>query len=147
VFFLAIPTNVIRDSAIALYWKTEPLPPGKSREFGFTYGIGNVGGLAELTILNPGPIVQGTDFSLVALIADAQKGTEATISLQKGLELLDPSTATLTLSPAELKDGKSEPTPATWTIRAPLEGQYKITVTSGAFTTHRVVTVRKSNIF
>lgn len=140
-------TNLIEDSAIAIYWKTEPLAPGRSREFGFTYGIGNVGGLAELTILNPGPIVQGTDFSLVALVAEARKGTQATISLQKGLELVDPATATLTLSPPDVKDGKIEPAPATWTIRAPHDGQYKITVTSGAFTTHRVVTVRKSNIF
>lgn len=138
----------IKDSAIALYWKPMTLAAGESRDLGFTYGLGDVGGLAELTILNPGPIVQGSEFSVVALVADAGKGTEAEITLPAGLELAPTSKAKIELSPAARDDaGDPQPSPATWTVRAPLAGRYTISVTANGFTTHRVVTVRKASIF
>ncbi len=138
----------IDDSCIAIYWKTEPLAAGRARDVGFTFGVSNLGGMAELTILNPGPVVQGTDFSLVALIADAQKGAEATLELPAGLELAAGSPAKIAVAPSTKDEaGKSQPSPATWVVRAPLAGRYTISVTSGGSTTQRVVTVRKTNIF
>ncbi len=138
----------IDDSCVVLYWKTEALAPGQSREVGFAYGVSSLGGMAELTILNPGPVVQGSDFSLVALIAGAQKGAEATIALPDGLELASGSPASVAVAPSTSDDaGKTQPSPATWIVRAPLAGRYTISVTSGGVTTHRVVTVRKTNIF
>jgi hypothetical protein len=140
------PGQKITDSSIAMYWKTEPLAPGASREMGFTYGVATVGGMVELTILNPGPVVQGTNFSLVALIADAAPGSEATIALPAGLELAG-SPAALPVPPAAKEGGTSHPSPVTWTIHAPNSGRYKIGVTANGVTTHRVVTVRKTSIF
>src|SRR5262249_41613567 len=32
------------DSAVVLYWEPKELPPGKSREVGFAYGVGSVSG-------------------------------------------------------------------------------------------------------
>ena len=104
--------------------------------------------MAELTILNPGPVVQGSEFSLVALIADAQKGAEATITLPEGLQFASGTHASVAVA-SSTKDeaGKSHPSPATWVVRAPIAGRYTISVSSGGITTHRVVTVRKTNIF
>jgi hypothetical protein len=138
----------ITDSAVVLYWNPRPLAPGKTRELGFTYGLGYVGGMAELTILNPGPVVQGSEFSLVALVADAHKGTEAAIVLPEGLELAAGSKAKIELVPSPKDDaGLTPPSPATWQIRAPLAGRYTIGVTANGLTTQRVITVRKSNVF
>ena len=132
------------DSAVVLYWKSEPLAPGKSREIGFTYGAGNVAGNAELTILNPGPIIAGGAFSLVALRSGAGKGESVTIKLPEGLQLVDEKTATQPL--AIVGDGK-QPSPATWRIRATKTGPFQISVSSGRFTATRFVTVNKTNIF
>ena len=136
--------NFDGDSAVVLYWKTEPLAPGKSREIGFTYGAGSVAGMAELTILNPGPIIIGGDFSLVALRSGAGKGATATIKLPEGLQLVDEKTATQEL--AIVGDGK-QPSPATWRIRASRTGRFQISVSSGDFTAIRYVTVNKTSIF
>jgi hypothetical protein len=136
--------NFDGDSAIVLYWKSEPLAPGKSRELGFTYGAGSVAGMAELTILNPGPIIVGGDFSLVALRSGAGRGEHATIKLPEGLQLVDEKTATQEL--AIVGDGK-QPSPATWRIRAQRTGRFQISVTSGGFTATRFVTVNKTSIF
>jgi hypothetical protein len=132
------------DSAVVLYWKTEPLAPGKSREIGFTYGAGSVAGMAELTILNPGPILVGGAFSLVALRSGAGKGELATIQLPEGMKLVDEKTQSQEL--AIVGDGK-QPSPATWRIRALRTGRFRISVTSGGFTATRFVTVNKTSIF
>ena len=136
--------NFDGDSAVVLYWKSEPLAPGKSREIGFTYGAGSVAGMAELTILNPGPIIVGGDFSLVALRSGAGKGERATIKLPEGLQLVDEKTQSQEL--AIVGDGK-QPSPATWRIRALRTGRFQISVTSGGFTAIRFVTVNKTSIF
>jgi hypothetical protein len=136
--------NFDGDSAIVLYWKAEPLAPGKTRELGFAYGAGSVAGLAELTILNPGPIIVGGDFSLVALRNGAGKGDKVSITLPEGLKLVDEKTATQEL--AIVGDGK-QPSPATWRIHALRTGRFQISVTSGGFTATRFVTVNKTSIF
>ena len=140
-----VPLHDFReDSAVVLYWRSEPLAPGKSREIGFAYGAGSVAGNAELTILNPGPIIVGGSFSLVALRSGAGKGETATIKLPEGLELVDPKTQAQPL--AIVNDGK-QPSPATWRIRATKTGQFQISVTSGRFSATRFLTVNKSSIF
>ncbi|MEI7687381.1 MAG: hypothetical protein WCL32_20425 [Planctomycetota bacterium] len=136
------------DSVIVLYWKSELMPPGKSRDLGFTYGVDYVGGRPELTILNPGPVVQGSDFSIVALVADVQKGAEASIKIPDGLTLAPGSQSRVMLAPAAKDEaGNVQPSPATWTLHAAKEGRYKISVTTGAITAERVVTIRKSSVF
>jgi hypothetical protein len=135
------------DSAIALYWQPKTLKPGESREFGFTYGVGSVQGLAELTILNPGPVIVGSDFSLVALLANATKGTKATIDLPDGLELAEAGTRTQEATVVTDAQGRPQPAPVTWRIRALRAERFRISVIVGDVTVSRVITVSKSSIF
>jgi hypothetical protein len=58
------------DSAVVLYWNEMPLPPGASREVGFTYGLGSVSaarsGAMGLTV--HGDMRPDGQFSVVALV-------------------------------------------------------------------------------
>src|SRR5262249_26310683 len=73
------PKNIGSDSCVVLYWDRAELAPGKHRDIGFSYGLGNVTSTGKVGILNPSPITVGEAFAVVALISDAKSGQSATL--------------------------------------------------------------------
>src|SRR5205823_11967553 len=55
----------VQDSCVVMYWEPEQLPPGKYREVGFTYGLGNVtiGDEKLLGLTVDGAMLVGSDLT------------------------------------------------------------------------------------
>src|SRR5262249_8815217 len=78
-----------KDSAVTMYWDPESLNAGKTREVGFTYGLGNVSsgeGEGRLLLTVGGRLVRDAEFTLTALVANPKPGEQLTLTVPSGLK-------------------------------------------------------------
>jgi len=143
--------NFEHDSALVMYWPPKELAPGKSREIGFGYGLGDLSAqTAKIGLTVGGSFVAGGELTVVALIAEPEKGQSVTLELPAGLTLLDNYPATQKVPPAteKLPDGRLRASPVTWRLRAESTGAYPVLVrTSDGLEAARQIVIRKSSIF
>ncbi len=137
------------DSAVVLYWSPKELPPGGSRDVGFSIGRGDVsvGESANLGLTVGGsPVVRG-ELTAVALVAD-RNVQSATLELPPGLTLIDEKTKTQAVAFAKKGDDAGDTTPVTWRLRADQEGTFTITVrTDTGISQQRRITIRRVSLF
>jgi tRNA A-37 threonylcarbamoyl transferase component Bud32 len=117
------------DSCVVMYWNEQPLAPGKTREVGFSYGLGAVvsgeGGQNRLGLTAGGRFVPSGSFTFMALVKDPQSNEKLTLTLPPGLELLKGGESQLVPVPEAQKYSA-----VTWMIKAASEGKYKLRVKS-----------------
>jgi hypothetical protein len=137
------------DSAVVIYWDPVPLPPGKTREVGFTYGLGNVasgesGGKLLLTL--GGRLVRDGELTLTALVSNPEKGERLTLTMPDGFRLTEGAAEQEVPPPPS--GAARQTSPVTWKIRAGGEGTHLFTVRSskGAAQTLKV-TIRSKGVF
>jgi len=133
-------SNTPPDSAVTMYWDTKPLKRDEKRTLAFTYGLGqNVsqsGGRMSLSF--GGRLVRGGEFTVIAQVSNPTNGEKVTLTLPKGLELMEgtPEQAVPPVAP-----GSARPISAvTWRVKAMQDGAHelKVTSTSGAEETKKV---------
>lgn len=82
-----------KDSAVGLYYPARSIPPGGSRTFSFTYGLGSLSagdaGNARLKLYSAGPFVAGKPFLLTAFVRNPGAGQTVRLTLPKELRLAD----------------------------------------------------------
>jgi hypothetical protein len=133
------------DSSVVIYWNPKPLEGKKTREVGFTYGLGNVAvdkdkGKLGLTV--GGSTYQGGELTVVAFVTDSA-AKWATLELPDGLKLLEGKQALRQPVPPS-RDGRA--IPVTWRVRAASAGKHTIAVTTdtGLAKSRRVTITAKS---
>ncbi len=120
------------DSCVVMYWEDKTLQPGKSRDVGFTYGLGSVaggegGGKLALTV--GGSFSIGGEFTVTAYVSRPQRDQTVTLVLPDGFELLAGSMKQNV--PPLPRDATRNNSPVTWRVRAPLrKGNYSLKVES-----------------
>lgn len=144
-------TDIGTDSAVVMYWLPADLEPGKTRDLGFSYGLGNLSGQSDKIALTfGGSFVINGELSVVALIAEPDRGQKATIEFPTGAFTLIDSPATQAVPPVTEKtpDGRPRPSPVTWRLRCERDGQFTVTVkTSDGLEAMRKITVKKASVF
>ncbi len=145
-------TNIEQDSAVVMYWHPADLEPGKTRELGFSYGLGNISAQSErIGLTFGGSFVVKGELSVVALIAEPRVGQYATIEFPQGACTLLEGFAEKQLVPTSQEkaaDGRMRASPVTWRLRANRDGSIPITVkTSDRLEATRKITIKKSSIF
>ncbi len=135
-----------KDSAVTLYWDPQPLAPGKLREVGFTYGLGNVSsgeGEGRLLLTVGGRLVRDADFTLTALVANPKPGEQLTLTLPAGMKLVGGSEIQA-VQPGAARDAST----VTWKLRAVRDGEYNLQVkSSNGQTQSQGVTIRSTGTF
>ncbi len=115
-----------KDSCVVMYWQPKDLPPGKTREVGFAYGLGSVSSEAgKLAVTVGGAFRINGELTVVALVSDRDAKT-ATLDLPAGLRLIDPKTKTQNIIPPR----SDRPSPVTWRVQAIGEGRHSIVVST-----------------
>jgi hypothetical protein len=137
------------DSSVTIYWDPKEIKAGKSREVGFTYGLGQVAGKesgGKLALTAGGSFKKGDQFTVTAYVSKPTSGQTVEMSLPDGLELAD-GNQTQTVPPVA-QDAASRISPVTWRVKSNKEGTYKIKVQSsnGAKQSLQVI-IRTSGLF
>jgi hypothetical protein len=134
------------DSAIAIYWKEQPLSAGAEREVGFEYGLWELASEGDrLAATVDGAFRPDGELTVVAYVnrsAEGQ-GETLTLTLPEGFTLLEgAATQPLPPLPAGVRNGN---VPVTWKVRAGPIGKYEVTVQSSAGLVQRLrVEIRRS---
>jgi hypothetical protein len=135
-----------KDSAVTLYWDPQRLDPGKTRDVGFTYGLGNVSsseGEGRLLLTVGGRLVRDAEFTLTALVANPKPGEQLMLTLPQGLKLAGGSAT----QPAPPGAARATST-VTWKIRAIRDGEYNLQVrSSNGQTQSQSITIRSTGVF
>ena len=135
-----------KDSAVTLYWDPQRLDAGKSREVGFTYGLGNVSsseGEGRLLLTVGGRLVRDAEFTLTALVANPKPGETLALTLPADLKLASGG-ETQTVPVGAVRDTST----VTWKIRATRAGEYNLQVKSSNGQTQSLsVTIRSQGVF
>jgi hypothetical protein len=135
-----------KDSSVTLYWDPQNLETGKTREVGFTYGLGNVSnseGEGRLLLTVGGRLVRDAEFTLTALVANPTPGETLTLTLPAGLNLVSGG-GTQTVQPGAARDSST----VTWKLRAVRDGVYNLQVkSSNGQTQSQSVTIRSTGVF
>ncbi len=143
------PQDMPPDSAVTIYWDPKPLPPGETREVGFTYGLGQVstgqsGG--RLLLSFGGRLVRNGEFTLTAQVMNPKRGEKLTLVLPEGLQLVEGATEQAV--PAVPRNALRQISPVTWRIRAVSDGALKVEVRSSAGAREeKQVTIRSKGVF
>jgi hypothetical protein len=137
------------DSAVTIYWDPKVIKPGKSREVGFTYGLGNVAskeGGGKLALTAGGSFKKGDEFTLTAYVSKPTPGQTVELTLPEGLERVG-GDQKQTVPPVP-PGAASRNSPVTWKIKGAKEGTHTIKVQSsnGAKQTLRVI-IRTKGLF
>ena len=83
---------------------------GQKRELGFSYGLGNLSAQSEKIALTfGGSFVINGELSVVALIAEPERGQKATLEFPQGAFTLIDSPATQVVPPATEKTADGRP--------------------------------------
>jgi hypothetical protein len=138
----------LNDSAIAIYWKEQPLGPGGTREVGFEYGLYNLasqGGRLAATV--DGISRPDGELTVVAYVNQAgQEGEETvTVTLPEGFTLLDGAPTQPVPRPSP--DAKNVNRPVTWKVRAGPTGKHELTVKTSSGAVQTLPVTIKSAIF
>jgi hypothetical protein len=123
------------DSAITIYWKQQPLPPGGKRDVGFEYGLWNLASQgSRLAATVDGAFRPEGELTVVAYVNRSvlQNADETvTLTLPEGFQLLA-GAATQPVPPLA-KDARGANVPITWKLQAgPNTGKFELSVTSGS---------------
>ncbi len=150
--YLIPMANIERDSAVVMYWLPVELAPGKSRDIGFSYGIGNLTAPTEMIGLTVGgSFVVNGELSVVALIAEPRIGQTATIEYPPGafkLAIGHAEKQNVPPSAEKTADGRPRASPVTWRLIPNRDGVFPITVkTSDGLEATRKITIKRSSIF
>ena len=147
---LPMKTLTPHDSAVTIYWNEKTLEPGKSREVGFAYGLGQIasgesGGKLAVTV--GGDFKEGGEFTVTALVKNPAAGEKVTLSLPAGLELVGPSEEQDVPPLSAGVDSKSSP--VTWKVRGAKLGRHTLRakLNTGAAQSQPVVIKARSTIF
>ncbi len=135
------------DSAVVMYWPPEKLAPGKSRDVGFTYGLGSVaiGDTALVGVSVGGSFYKGGELTVVALVADLQ-AKEIKLELPEGLTFNNESPAVQPVAALEKTGDNVQPSPVTWRVHVENSGEYNLTVTTNPGAAHSTTHTRKIKI-
>ena len=134
------------DSAVVIYWDQEELAPGKSREMGFTYGLGSVSAeRSTLGVTVGGSTFVGGDLTVVALVAEPKAQT-IRLDLPPGLSLHADTPAVQDVPPREKTPEGVRAVPVTWRVRADGSGEYNLVVTTDPEAAHSVQQTRRVKI-
>ena len=137
------------DSCVVMYWPQDVLRPGKKREVGFAYGLGNVSAsdsAGRLGLSVGGRFVPGGEFTLTALVANPKPKEELTLTLPDGFKLVS---GELKQNVPPVPDNAARQTSSvTWKIKAGSVGTYSLKVKSSAGAAQEAkVSIRGSSIF
>jgi hypothetical protein len=133
------------DSAVILYWEPEEMLPQRSREVGFSYGLGSLSsGTGQLAITVGGALVVNRELTVVALVTSPKAGEKLTLVLPDGLTRSGSTPKEQAVPPAA---GKS-PSPVTWKVLANQTGNFVIEVRSSTGLTQlRPITIKANPLF
>jgi hypothetical protein len=135
------------DSAVVLYWDEQDLPARKTRQVGFSYGLGSISsGTGQLALTVGGALVVNNELTVVGLVTSPQPGEKLILEVPAGLTLSD---ATPQLQPvAPLQKGSNRPSPVTWKVRANRTGEFTLILRSSLGPTQeRRITVKANPLF
>jgi hypothetical protein len=117
------------DSAVAIYWKEEPLPPRGKREVGFEYGLGNLASAgSRLATTVDGAFRPGGQLTVVAYVRADRPNETLTLKLPEGFRLLEGEETQRV--PQLPPNARSANVPITWRVEAGPTGSYQLHVTS-----------------
>jgi hypothetical protein len=136
------------DSAVALYWDEKPLPPGETREVGFTYGLGSLSASSSgsLGLTVHGDLHAEGQFSVVALVNNPKQGQSLTLSVEDGLTPLPGFQATQWVAHSTAGT-TGQINPVTWRVQALKPGRFRVAVQSSTGeTVARTVVIRPRSI-
>ncbi len=136
------------DSAITMYWPDEPLPPGKSREVGFEYGLWNLAGKGgRLAATVDGAFRPDGQLTVVAYVAAAggKEDETLTLSLPPGFDILEGDKTQAVPRPPP--GAKAANLPVTWKVKAGPVGKYEFKVESSAGPSQPLPVEIKQQIF
>jgi hypothetical protein len=120
--------NLGSDSAVVLYWNPRALPPGQTREMGFTYGLGSLASLAgKLGIAVAGSFYKGEAFTVSAYVLDPTAKQTMSIKLPPELQLAEGKEAQELSPPKERKDTTAL---VTWKVKALRSGTFALEIQS-----------------
>ncbi len=146
--FLSMKSLGLNDSAVAMYWKEQPLKPGARREIGFEYGfwkLASAGSALGVTV--DGVFRPGKTLTVVAYVNSVGlTGDEtATLVLPDGFKVLSGSpTQPVPKAAADVRGGNR---PITWRVEAGSVGQYEFTVKTSTGVAQSVPVEIKQEIF
>jgi hypothetical protein len=122
--------HMSRDSAVILYWNAKSLPPGKSREFGFAYGLGSVTaseGTGKLGVtLSSGDYDPGKSFTVTAYVGNPVLKQTVTLELPPGLERIEGEAS----QPAAAGGQRNATVILTWRVKVQRTGVFRLKVRS-----------------
>jgi hypothetical protein len=107
------------DSAVVIYWEEKDLAPDKTRDVGFTYGLGDVSGgegKGRLALTAGGSFAPGGAFTVTAYVSNPTPGQTVTLTLPDSFEFIS-GAATQPVPPVPA-DAASRNSPVTWKVRA-----------------------------
>lgn len=105
------------DSCVVIYWDEKPLPAGKSREVGFTYGMGYLAGGqsgGKLALTAGGSFLPRGELTVTAYVGNPQQGQTITLNLPDGFEFVEDE-AKKAVPPS---GAASRISPVTWKVKA-----------------------------
>jgi hypothetical protein len=141
----------LNDSAVAIYWKEQPLEPGaaKAREVGFEYGLWDLARQgSDLAATVDGAFRPGGELTVVAYVRRTgldDKAETLTLELPEGFSLPEGVEATQPVPRAEGAAGGNRP--VTWKVKAGNVGKHTFTIRSSAGRSQTVPVQIKSAIF
>jgi hypothetical protein len=122
----SIASTTPPDSAIIIYWNERPLGPGQKREFGYSYGLGNISSKSgELGITVGGSLTPGGELTVVAYVSNPQANQTLKLEMPSSFTRVE-GAQSQPVPPGV----PGRPSPVTWRIRAGEAGDYDLTVRS-----------------
>jgi hypothetical protein len=129
------------DSCVAVYWPEKDVAAKGTMHVAMTYGLGKLEISEKLAISLPRSARPGKAFVVTAYIYGATKGQTVKLDLPAGVELVEGSA-----EQAVAEDAKR--TQVFWKVRAPREGNFPISATSGRARAQPVnISVQNKSIF
>jgi len=135
------------DSCVAMYWPIEALAPGKTRELGFAYGLGDVaasesGGKLGLTA--DGDRTPGGELTVTAYVTNPGANQTVTLTLPPGFS----ADGGLTRPVPAPAGGVSRMSPVTWKVKAGSAGDYTLKVdSSNGASQSKKITIKARTLF
>jgi hypothetical protein len=136
------PLNKFQDSAATIYWAEQDLPPGASRDVGFTYGLGRFGGNKDgsLGFFLAGDPRMGGELVVTALVRDAEAGQKVTLKANPGCTFVSGAAEQIIPHPPL---GTYPFSPVAWTLRPSQCGKLTLRLESGGAVHEETVEIRQ----
>jgi hypothetical protein len=135
--------ETIKDSCVALFWAYREMDPGEVRDMVFSYGLGSVStpeGSGNLALTAGGSFVVGNDFTVTALVKNAENGQKVKLTLPDGLELASGEEAEKTVE--SIGDTK-----VSWTVHSARVDNYTLSAESAGSKTQYRLKITSASLF